>query len=49
VLTDVAADSSVFIRCHPMRVHFARTTPLHFLERLAAKMLWGVSIKDPRR
>jgi NAD+ kinase len=49
VLTDVAPDSSVFIRCHPKRVHFARTTPLHFLERLESKMLWGVSIKDPRR
>jgi NAD+ kinase len=49
VLTDVAPDSSVVIRCHPKRVHFARTTPLHFLERLEAKMLWGVSIKDPRR
>jgi NAD+ kinase len=49
VLADVAAGSSVFIRVYPKRVHFARTTPLHFLERLAAKMLWGVSIKDPRR
>jgi NAD+ kinase len=49
VLTDVAPDSCVVIRCHPKRVQFARTTPLHFLERLEAKMLWGVSIKDPRR
>jgi NAD+ kinase len=49
VLTEVAASTSVMIRCHPKRVHFARTTPLHFLERLEAKMLWGVSIKDPRR
>jgi NAD+ kinase len=49
VLSDVAPDSSVIIRCHPQRVHFARTAPLHFLERLEAKMLWGVSIKDPRR
>jgi NAD+ kinase len=49
VLTEVAPSSSVVIRCHPKRVHFARTTPLHFLERLEAKMLWGVSIKDPRR
>jgi|HubBroStandDraft_4_1064222.scaffolds.fasta_scaffold00020_55 NAD+ kinase len=49
VLAEVAASTSVMIRCHPKRVHFARTTPLHFLERLEAKMLWGVSIKDPRR
>jgi NAD+ kinase len=49
VLSDVEPSSSVVIRCHPKRVHFARTTPLHFLERLEAKMLWGVSIKDPRR
>lgn len=49
VLTEVAPSSSVTIRCHPKRVHFARTTPLHFLQRLEAKMLWGVSIKDPRR
>ncbi|MBV8066818.1 MAG: NAD(+)/NADH kinase [Candidatus Eremiobacteraeota bacterium] len=49
VLCDVAPDSSVVIRLHPKRVRFARTAPLHFLERLEAKMLWGVSIKDPRR
>ncbi|HEV3091412.1 MAG TPA: NAD(+)/NADH kinase [Candidatus Cybelea sp.] len=49
VLGEVAPNSSVFIRRHPKRVRFARTTPLHFLERLEDKMLWGVSIKDPRR
>ncbi|MGC1379807.1 MAG: NAD(+)/NADH kinase [Candidatus Baltobacteraceae bacterium] len=49
VLADVAPGSSVMIRCHPKRVRFARTMPLHFLERLEDKMLWGVSIKDPRR
>ncbi|HEY2554353.1 MAG TPA: NAD(+)/NADH kinase [Candidatus Cybelea sp.] len=49
VLSEVEPSSSVFIRCHPKRVRFARTAPLHFLERLEAKMLWGVSIKDPRR
>jgi len=49
VLSEVEPSSSVMIRCHPKRVYFARTTPLHFLERLEAKMLWGVSIKDPRR
>ena len=49
VLSEVAPGSSVVIRCHPKRVRFARTKPLHFLERLESKMLWGVSIKDPRR
>jgi NAD+ kinase len=49
VLSQIAPDSSVVIRCHPKRVHFARTAPLHFLDRLEEKMLWGVSIKDPRR
>jgi len=49
VQSEVAPNSSVVIRCHPKRVRFARTEPLHFLERLEAKMLWGVSIKDPRR
>ena len=49
VLSEVEPSSSVFIRCHPKRVRFARTAPLHFLERLETKMLWGVSIKDPRR
>jgi NAD+ kinase len=49
VLSDVAPSSSVFIRCHHRRVRFARTRPIHFLERLETKMLWGVSIKDPRR
>ncbi len=49
VLSDVEPDSSVFVSCYPKRVRFARTAPLHFLERLETKMLWGVSIKDPRR
>jgi NAD+ kinase len=49
VLCEVAPNSCVAIRLHPKRVYFARTAPLHFLERLEAKMLWGVSIKDPRR
>ncbi|MGA7354719.1 MAG: NAD(+)/NADH kinase [Candidatus Cybelea sp.] len=49
VLSQVAPSTSVTIRCHPKRVYFARTKPLHFLERLETKMLWGVSIKDPRR
>lgn len=49
VLTEVAPSSSVMVRRHPKRVYFARTAPLHFLERLETKMLWGVSIKDPRR
>lgn len=49
VLSDVGPSSSVFIRLNPKRVRFARTEPLHFLERLETKMLWGVSFKDPRR
>jgi NAD+ kinase len=49
VLCEVAPSSCVAIRLHPKRVYFARTAPLHFLERLETKMLWGVSIKDPRR
>jgi NAD+ kinase len=49
VLSEVAPSSSVMVRRHPKRVRFARTAPLHFLERLETKMLWGVSIKDPRR
>jgi NAD+ kinase len=48
-LCDVEPNSSVFVRCYPKRVRFARTEPLHFLERLETKMLWGVSFKDPRR
>jgi NAD+ kinase len=49
VLSHVEPNTSVMIRRHPKRVYFARVKPLHFLERLEAKMLWGVSIKDPRR
>lgn len=49
VLSEVAPSSRVIVRCHPKRVRFARTAPLHFLERLETKMLWGVSFKDPRR
>jgi NAD+ kinase len=49
VLADVAPGSSVLVRRHPKSVRFARMSPLHFFERLEAKMLWGVSIKSPRR
>ena len=49
VLTDIAPGTSVTVRRHPKTVRFARITPLHFFERLEAKMLWGVSIKAPRR
>jgi NAD+ kinase len=49
VLVDVAPGSSVIVRRHPKRVCFARMSPLLFFERLEKKMLWGVSIKDPRR
>ena len=49
VLADVAPGSSVAIRRHPKCVRFARLAPLRFLERLENKMLWGVSVKGPRR
>jgi NAD+ kinase len=49
VLADLDPGSSVTIRRHPKHVRFARLSPLHFFERLEAKMLWGVSIKGPRR
>jgi NAD+ kinase len=49
VLADVAPGSSVLVRRHPERVRFARTAPLRFFERLEEKMMWGVSIKAPRR
>ncbi len=49
VLADLAPGSSVFIQRHPECVRFARLSPLHFFERLEEKMLWGVSIKGPRR
>jgi NAD+ kinase len=49
VLADVAPGTSVIVRRHPKTVRFARTSPLRFFERLEEKMLWGVSIKGPRR
>jgi NAD+ kinase len=49
VMADVAPGSSVVIRRHPKNVRFARLSTLHFFERLEAKMLWGVSIKDRSR
>ena len=49
VLADLDPGSSVTIRRHPKNVRFARLQPLHFFERLEEKMLWGVSIKGPRR
>jgi NAD+ kinase len=48
-LKELPPGSSVTIRRHPKMVRFARTAPLRFFERLQAKMLWGVSFKDPRR
>lgn len=49
VLADVAPGTTVTIRRHPRNVRFARLQPLRFFERLEEKMLWGVSIKAPRR
>ncbi len=49
VLADIAPGSSVTIGRYPKPVLFARVSPFHFFERLEAKMLWGVSIKDRPR
>jgi NAD+ kinase len=49
VLSDVAPGTSVVVARHERSVRFARITPLRFFERLEEKMLWGVSIKGPRR
>ncbi len=43
--SDLAPGTSVVITKHPKMIRFARTSPLHFFERLEEKMLWGVSIK----
>ena len=43
--SNLAPGASVTITKHPKSVRFARTSPLHFFERLEEKMLWGVSIK----
>jgi NAD kinase len=49
VMAEVAPGSSVQIRRHPKTVRFARIATFNFFERLEAKMLWGVSIKDRPR
>jgi len=49
VMAEVAPGSSVQIRRHPKAVRFARISTFNFFERLEAKMLWGVSIKDRTR
>jgi NAD+ kinase len=49
VLADVEPGACVSVQRHPQRVRFARMAPLRFFERLEEKMLWGVSIKGPRR
>ncbi|MBV9149073.1 MAG: NAD(+)/NADH kinase [Candidatus Eremiobacteraeota bacterium] len=43
--SDLKPGASVVITKHPKTIRFARTSPLHFFERLEEKMLWGVSIK----
>jgi NAD+ kinase len=48
-VSEIAPGGSVVIERHPRMVRFARTSPLHFFERLEDKMRWGVSIKDRRR
>jgi NAD+ kinase len=49
VLAEIAPGSTVHIRCHPKVVRFARISQFNFFERLEAKMLWGVSIKERPR
>jgi len=43
--SDLKPGRSVVITKHPKMIRFARTSRLHFFERLEEKMLWGVSIK----
>jgi NAD+ kinase len=49
VLADIAPGSAAIVRRHPQCVRLARRSRLRFFERLEEKMLWGVSIKGPRR
>jgi NAD+ kinase len=49
VMAELAPGSRVIVTRYPKPVLFARTSPLRFFERLEAKMLWGVSIKDRPR
>jgi NAD+ kinase len=46
-VAELAPGATVSIARHAKRVHFARTTPLRFFERLEEKLRWGVSIKQP--
>lgn len=48
-VAEIEPGASVVIHRHPKPVRFARTSPLHFFERLEAKLRWGVSIKDRLR
>lgn len=45
LVSDLSPGTSVVITKHPKMIRFARTSRLHFFERLEEKMLWGVSIK----
>lgn len=48
-MSEVAPGTTVQVSRHPKPVRFARTSPLHFFERLEEKMRWGVSIKEKLR
>jgi len=45
LVSELSPGTSVVITKHPKMIRFARTSRLHFFERLGEKMLWGVSIK----
>jgi NAD+ kinase len=45
MVAEIKPGESVVIQRHPKRVRFARTSALHFFERLETKLRWGVSIK----
>ncbi len=45
LVAEIEPGESVIVQRHPKRVRFARTSVLHFFERLETKLKWGVSIK----
>lgn len=49
VLAEIGNNAVVSVRRHPLKVQFARLSPLRFFERLEQKMRWGVSIKGGPR
>ncbi len=49
LVAELSPGASVVIERYPRAVRFARTSRLHFYERLEQKMRWGVSIKQGDR